>query len=223
LDEIAELSMALQGKLLRMAQDHEIIPVGSTKPIKINARIIAATNKDLETLVREGRFREDLFFRLNVICIEAPPLRHRRDDVTPLAYFFLEKFKKRFQKMDLILDKKVLASLQAYDWPGNVRELENLMQYLVAVSDGAGVKPESLPEKIRRVSVINGDNDNVFPEADFATAKKRYLDNFTRTYLISNLRRNEGNVSGTAKQINVCRSSLQRMIKRFGITKTDLA
>lgn len=223
LDEITELSMALQGKLLRIAQDHEIIPVGSTKPVKINARIIAATNKNLETLVREGRFREDLFFRLNVVCIEAPPLRDRRDDITPLAYFFLEKFKKRFQKMDLILDKKVLASLQVYEWPGNVRELENLMQYLVAVSDGAVVRLESVPEKIRKASMINGNNDNSFLEANFASAKKLCLDNFTRKYLVSYLRKNKGNVSGTAKQINVCRASLQRMIKRFAITKTDLA
>jgi len=222
LDEVAELSMALQGKLLRIAQDHEIIPVGSTKPVKINARIIAATNKDLDTLVREGRFREDLFFRLNVVCIEAPPLRDRRDDIPPLAYFFLEKFKKMFQKIDLTLDNKVISSLQAYNWPGNVRELENLMQYLVAVSDGIVVRLETVPEKIRKVSVINGDNDNFFLEANFASAKKICMDNFTRKHLVSYLRMNKGNVSGTAKQINICRPSLQRMIKRYAITKADL-
>jgi DNA-binding NtrC family response regulator len=223
LDEVAELSMALQGKLLRIAQDHEIIPVGSTKPIKIDARIIAATNKDLDNLVSEGRFREDLFFRLNVVCIEAPPLRDRRDDIPPLAYFFLEKFKKRFQKIDLTLDNKVISSLQAYNWPGNVRELENLMQYLVAVSDGIVVRLETVPEKIRKVSVINGDSDNSFLEANFACAKKMCLDNFTRKHIVSYLRMNKGNVSGAAKQINVRRSSLQRMIKRYAITKADLA
>ena len=222
LDEVAELSMALQGKLLRIAQDHEIIPVGSTKPVKINARIIAATNKNLDALVREGRFREDLFFRLNVVCIEVPPLRHRRDDIPPLAYFFLEKFKKRFQKGDLTLDGRVLTALQTYDWPGNVRELENLMQYLVAVSDGIVVRLETLPEKISKIAGIKGDNGHSFLEANFASAKKICLDNFTRNHLVSYLRSNKGNVSGTAKQINICRSSLQRMIKRYAITKAEL-
>ena len=141
LDEVGELSMALQGKLLRITQDHEIIPVGGTKPIKINARILAATNKDLEALVREGRFREDLFFRLNVVRIEVPPLRKRPEDIPLLAHFFLEKFKTRFQKMNLALDQQVLALIQSYEWPGNVRELENLMQHLVVVSDGAIIRP----------------------------------------------------------------------------------
>jgi transcriptional regulator of acetoin/glycerol metabolism len=97
------------------------------------------------------------------------------------------------------------------------------MQYLVAVSDGAVVRLESVPEKIRKASAINGNNDNSFLEANFASAKKLCLDNFTRKYLVSYLRKNKGNVSGTAKQINVCRASLQRMIKRFAITKTELA
>ena len=107
LDEVGELSPALQGKLLRMVQDHEIIPVGSTRPITIDARIIAATNKDLEALVREGRFREDLFFRLNVVRIDVPPLRDRPEDISLLAHFFLEKFKTRFRKLNCTLDPKV--------------------------------------------------------------------------------------------------------------------
>lgn len=222
LDEVGELSMALQGKLLRITQDHEIIPVGGTKPIKINARILAATNKDLEALVREGRFREDLFFRLNVVRIDVPPLRNRQEDIPLLAHFFLEKFKARFQKMNLALDQQVLTLIQSYEWPGNVRELENLMQLLVVVSDSAVIRPESLPEKIRSVTTIAGDKDNSFLETDFPSARKMVLNHFTRNYLINSLRNNKGNISATAKQINIRRSSLQRMIRRLDITKTAL-
>jgi DNA-binding NtrC family response regulator len=222
LDEVAELSMALQGKLLRITQDHEIIPVGGTKPITIDARILAATNRDLEALVREGRFREDLFFRLNVVRIEVPPLRERQEDVPLLAHFFLEKFKTRFQKMNLALDQQVLALIQSYEWPGNVRELENLMQHLVVVSDGAVIRPEYLPEKIRKGLAIEASQDKSFFETDFASARKRYLDHFTRNYLVQSLQNNKGNISTTAKQINIRRSSLQRMIRRLDIAKTDL-
>lgn len=222
LDEIAELPANLQGKLLRMTQDHEIVPVGSTKPIKIDARIIAATNKDLEALVREGRFREDLFFRLNVVGIKVPPLRDRREDIVFLAHFFLEKFKKKFGKIDLALGQEVLSSIRSYEWPGNVRELENLMQYLVAVSDANEVKAEFLPAKMRTVDACEAD-EALFPSgADFNSARKRFLDNFTRQYLVNAIRRNKGNISGAAKQINVRRSSLQRMIRRLRITNIEI-
>lgn len=221
LDEVSELSLALQGKLLRVAQDHEIIPVGSTKPVPINARIIAATNKDLEALVRKGRFREDLFFRLNVVRIDVPPLRDRPEDVPLLAHFFLEKSKTRFQKMNLTLDPQVLALIQSYGWPGNVRELENLMLHLVVVTDGAVIRPESLPEKMRGASAMGGIEDHSFLQTDFSKARKMFLDQFTRNYLVNSLRNNQGNISATAKQINLRRSSLQRMIRRFEITRAE--
>ncbi len=222
LDEVGELSMALQGKLLRISQDHEMIPVGGTKPIKINARILAATNKDLEGLVRAGLFREDLFFRLNVVRIDVPPLRNRQEDIPLLAHFFLEKFKTRFQKTNLTLDQQVLALIQSYEWPGNVRELENLMQHLVVVSEDAIISPESLPKKMQNVLAIELKKDQSFLETDFTSARKMYLDQFTRNYLVQGLRNNQGNISTTAKQINIPRSSLQRMIKRLAITKTEL-
>ncbi len=221
LDEVGELSLPLQSKLLRISQDHEIIPVGGTKPIKIDARIIAATNKDLEALVREGRFREDLFFRLNVVRIDVPPLRKRREDIPLLAHFFLEKFKTRFQKMNVALDQPVQAWMRGYDWPGNVRELENLMQHLVVVSEDAIIGQESLPEKIRKGLAPDEKPDPSFFDTDFASARKLTLDRFTRDYLETFLRNNKGNLSATAKQMNIHRSSLQRMIKRFDIVRTE--
>ncbi len=221
LDEVSELSLTLQGKLLRVAQDHEIIPVGGTKPIPVDARIIAATNKDLEGLVRAGRFREDLFFRLNVVRIDLPPLRGRPEDIPLLAHFFLEKSKTRFRKRQAALDPQVLALLQAYAWPGNVRELENLIQYLVVVADGDVIRPPALPEKIRRSADPAGDLRPASPATDFSVARKMYLDHFTRNYLINALRDRQGNISAAAKQINIRRSSLQRMIKRFGIAPAE--
>ncbi|MDA8307156.1 MAG: sigma-54 dependent transcriptional regulator [Deltaproteobacteria bacterium] len=221
LDEIAELPMPLQGKLLRMAQDYEIVPVGSTTPVKIDTRIIAATNRDLDELVREGRFREDLFFRLNVVRIDVPPLRKRQEDIVFLACFFLEKFKKKFAKTDLTLGQEVLASIQAYEWPGNVRELENLMQYLVVVSDGPVIKAESLPEKMIDIRGERTDDGALPPGGDFNSVRKRYLDSFTRQYLVNAMRQNKGNISSTARQINVPRSSLQRMIKRLCISDVE--
>lgn len=222
LDEVAELPTTLQGKLLRMTQDHEIIPVGSTKPIKIDARIIAATNKNLEELVGEGRFREDLFFRLNVVRINVPPLRDRREDIVFLAHHFLEKFKKKFHKIDLSLGQEALSSIQSYEWPGNVRELENLMQYLVAISEGKAIKAQSLPEKMSKEGACHTDVA-LSLEGDFNTARKRYLDDFTRQYLVNAIGQNRGNISGAARQMNVRRSSLQRMIKRLGITDAEMA
>jgi DNA-binding NtrC family response regulator len=157
-----------------------------------------------------------------VVRIEVPPLRERQEDVPLLAHFFLEKFKTRFQKMNLALDQQVLALIQSYEWPGNVRELENLMQHLVVVSDGAVIRPEYLPEKIRKGLAIEASQDKSFFETDFASARKRYLDHFTRNYLVQSLQNNKGNIPTTAKQINIRRSSLQRMIRRLDIAKTDL-
>ncbi|MDR3567313.1 MAG: sigma-54 dependent transcriptional regulator [Syntrophobacteraceae bacterium] len=221
LDEIAELPVPLQGKLLRMTQDHEIVPVGSTRPVKIDTRIIAATNRDLDELVRQGRFREDLFFRLNVVGIDVPPLRKRQEDIILLARFFLEKFKRKFQKLNLTPGPEVLTSIQSYEWPGNVRELENLMQYLVVVSEGPVINAESLPEKLVGIRGDRLDETVFSPEGDFNSVRKRYLDSFTRHYLASAIRQNEGNLSCTARQLKVRRSSLQRMIKRLGISDVE--
>jgi DNA-binding NtrC family response regulator len=217
LDEVGELSPALQGKLLRMVQDHEIIPVGGTRPLQVDARIIAATNKDLEGLVRSGRFREDLFFRLNVLRLDLPPLRQRPEDIALLAHYFLEKSRTRFGKPHCTLGPEVLASLQGHDWPGNVRELENLIQHLVVVSDDQVIRPRSLPEKLRTPGSGTASPDPTCAGADFPAARRTYLDHFTRCYLVDALRRNQGNVSATARQINLRRSSLQRMIKRYAI------
>jgi len=222
LDEISELSMALQGKLLRVTQEREIVPVGGTKPVKIDTRIIAATNKRLDQLVKEGKFREDLFFRINVVRIEIPPLRERKEDIVPLVRFFMEKFKRRYQKEDLQIDEDVFVTLQHYDWPGNVRELENVVQQMVITADGKRITVKDIPGKIKtpgRVQELPEETD-LF-KIGYTKAKKLYLDSFTRRFLVEALRYYRGNITQTAKGIKIQRPSLQRMMKRYNILKEE--
>ncbi len=146
LDEIGDMPHATQVKLLRALQEREIIPVGGTQPIKIDCRLVAATNADLEREVAEGRFRADLFYRLNVIPIKLPPLRHRRDDIPLLVDHFL---KRQTATPAKTVSKDAMEVLMKYDWPGNVRELENVMERALVLDETGVVEPEDLPEKIR--------------------------------------------------------------------------
>jgi DNA-binding NtrC family response regulator len=147
LDEIGDMPHATQVKLLRALQEREIIPVGGTQPIKIDCRLVAATNADLEREVAEGRFRADLFYRLNVIPIKLPPLRHRRDDIPLLVDHFLKRQPSGPQQK--MVSKDALEVLMKYDWPGNVRELENVIERALVLDESGIVEPEDLPEKIR--------------------------------------------------------------------------
>lgn len=149
LDEVGELSPALQAKLLRVLQQGEYLPVGSTRPQQANVRFIAATNKNLEEEVLEGRFREDLFYRLNVICLELPPLRQRTEDIEPLIDHFLDKMAARLGQPRKQVSPELLKVLTSYDWPGNVRELENIIERCVVLSQREMLDPELLPAKLR--------------------------------------------------------------------------
>ncbi|MBM3285872.1 MAG: sigma-54-dependent Fis family transcriptional regulator [Candidatus Eisenbacteria bacterium] len=148
LDEVGEMAPATQVKLLRALQEREIIPVGGTKPIKINVRLIAATNADLEREVNEGRFRTDLFYRLNVIPLRLPPLRQRRDDIPLLAEHFLSRF--AGGEGAKTVEPEALEALGRYDWPGNVRELENVVERAVILNEGGAIRLQDLPEKVVR-------------------------------------------------------------------------
>jgi DNA-binding NtrC family response regulator len=148
LDEMSEVSPGLQVKLLRAVQEREVIPVGGRDPLKFDVRLLAATNKDLEEAVKKGAFREDLFYRLNVITIHLPPLRQRKEDIPLLANYFLQKYAQRFGKPLTKVSKEALRVVVNYDWPGNVRELENAIERAVALSEGDTVETTDLPEKI---------------------------------------------------------------------------
>ena len=159
LDEISEVSQALQVKLLRAIQEREVIPVGGREPLKFDVRLIAATNKKLEDEVNRGAFREDLFYRINVISVPLPPLRERKEDIPLLVNFFLLKYAQRLGRPSVKMSREAMQVLVNYDWPGNVRELENMIERAVALCEGDLIEVTDLPEKLTQVKVAIRDLD----------------------------------------------------------------
>lgn len=159
LDELSEVSHGLQVKLLRAIQEREVMPVGGREPLKFDVRLIAATNKNLEDEVRKGTFREDLFYRINVITIPLPPLRNRKEDVPLLVNHFLQKYAQRLGKPSMKISREAMQVLVNYDWPGNVRELENMIERAVALSEEDIIETTDLPEKLTQVKIAIRDLD----------------------------------------------------------------
>ncbi len=203
LDEISEIPLEIQTKLLRAIQEREMKPVGSAKTVKFEARIIAATQRDLEAEVKKGRFREDLFYRLNVIPITIPPLRYRKDDIPALVRDFTRTFNAG-KKTPRTVSDKALAALIVYDWPGNVRELENCIEQVVALSTSLAIDVEDLPVRITRkeVSVTS------VPEA-------KSLRELEREAIIAALRETNGNRRQAARLLGIAESTLYLKLKEM--------
>ena len=210
LDEIADLRLDLQAKLLRAIQEGEIERVGGNKPIKTEFRLIAATNMDLEKAVKDGRFREDLFYRINVIPIKLPPLRDRPEDITQLAEFFLRRYNARFRKNILSVTDSTLAMLKKYWWPGNIRELENLIERLVAVGDKDYISEEDLPLEFHfaQLEPQGTRGDNLFEEA---------TNTFERNFILRSLEKCGWNVTGTAEYLGVPLSTLKYKMDKLDV------
>ena len=210
LDEIGDLRLDLQSKLLRAIQEGEIERVGGSKPIKTEFRLIAATNVDLEKAVKEGKFREDLYYRINVIPIKLPPLRERADDVPQLAEFFLKRYNARFRKRLQGITEKTVGMLKKYYWPGNIRELENLIERLVAVSDKEFISEEDLPLEFHfaQLEPRKGGSDSLFEEA---TAT------FERNFILRALEKNAWNVTGTSEYLGVPLSTLKYKMDKLEV------
>jgi DNA-binding NtrC family response regulator len=210
LDEIADLRLDLQAKLLRAIQEGEIERVGGNKPIKTEFRLIAATNVDLEKAVKDGRFREDLFYRINVIPIKLPPLRDRSEDITQLAEFFLRRYNARFRKNILGVTDSTLAMLKKYWWPGNIRELENLIERLVAVGDKDYISEEDLPLEFHfaQLEPQGRRGDNLFEEA---------TNTFERNFILRALEKCGWNVTGTAEYLGVPLSTLKYKMDKLEV------
>jgi len=206
LDEIGDMSQSMQKKLLRTLQEGEVVPVGSTQITKVDVRIIAATNKDLSQLMKEGRFREDLFHRINVINIKIPPLRERREDVLPLALNFLKKFCDKEDKPHLVLDAAAEEFLAGYPWPGNVRELENAVERAVIRSRGNLLRTEDFQlamEEKDLPCVVDG------------TEQGMTLEEVEKAYILSVLEKNNGNKKLTAEQLGIGYNTLWRKLKKY--------
>ncbi|MEO6050806.1 MAG: sigma-54 dependent transcriptional regulator [Pyrinomonadaceae bacterium] len=204
LDEIGDMPLSLQVKLLRALQEHEVTPVGASIPVSFDARIIAATNKDIETEVTEGRFREDLFYRLNVVEIEVPPLRLRRDDIPLLVKHLVLKTARDQNTDEKAVTKDALAAMENYSWPGNVRELENVIERAVILSEGE-IDTASLPSKIQLTT--RGTSDS----ADTKTT----LEEVERRYVMEVLESVGDDKIGAANILGIDLSTLYRKLKRY--------
>jgi DNA-binding NtrC family response regulator len=210
LDEIGDLRLDLQAKLLRAIQEGEIERVGGTKLIKTEFRLIAATNIDLDKAVKDGRFREDLYYRINVIPIKVPPLRDRTEDVPQLAEFFLRRYNVRFRKKIQGITDSTMTMLKKYWWPGNIRELENLIERLVAVSDKEYISEEDLPLEFHfaQLEPLGSQSESLFEEATNA---------FERNFILRALEKCGWNVTGTAEYLGVPLSTLKYKMDKLDV------
>jgi len=210
LDEIGDMSLKTQAKVLRALEEQVVERVGGREPIKVDVRVIAASNRDLPAFIAQGGFREDLFYRLNVIPIEVPPLRHRRDDIPALIEHFIAVFSAENGKRLKTMSPEGLAYFLAYDWPGNVRELRNMVERLVIMTTGDVIGPDALPAPLRPKEAVAG--------VEAQRSLKDARDGFERAYILAELRANDWNMTRTAERLGIERSHLYRKIKTYGIT-----
>ncbi len=215
LDEIGDMSLAMQAKLLRVLEEKEIRAVGSDKPKKVDVRVIAATHKDLEKAVKEGTFREDLFYRLNVIPIYLPELRERVEDIPLLVEYFLKKYNEEAKK-NVRISKEALACMMKYSWPGNVRELENLIERLVVLSTGDEIRVEDLPEHIRVCKA-----ETIVEE--LTLGDKITLEELEKRYILKVLRETGWHKSNAAKILGIDRRTLYRKIEEYKLEEPENA
>lgn len=216
LDEIGDISPNMQAKLLRVLQEHELRRVGSTKWTKVDVRVVAATNKNLDEMVKKGLFREDLYYRLKVISIYLPPIRDRREDIPSLAHSFLRRFSRDTGKIVSSISDKAMDLLCDYSWPGNIRELENVIERAVVLSNQSIISEDDLPSEIKEKEVPRS-----LPEAcrnkQFLFPDTPNLEEVKKRYVLHVLASTHDNISWAAKILDIDRRSLYRMLERFKV------
>ena len=208
LDEIGDMSAELQTKLLRFLQEREFDRVGGRDPIRVNVRIVAATNRDLEAAVKENRFREDLYHRLNVIPIILPPLRERKADIAPLAEYFLRRYAAESKKQFTEVTEDALAKLSAFHWPGNVRELANVIERAVVLSGGSTLTVNDLPSRIVAAALVDQNDNRTYRAA---------MESMRRALVAQALSQTDGNRAAAAKALGLHEKYFLRLIKTLGI------
>jgi len=222
LDEVAELKPEMQVRLLRVLQERKFMPVGSNREVKTDARIIAATNRNLEKMIEEGTFREDLFYRLNVMPIFLPPLRERTDDIGELSQYFMKRFTRGHNRQITTINEDAMHVLKQYRWPGNIRELENVIERAFIVENSDRITLSSLPE-----NVINKAKENMAPIQSAQISAQGVLDydafkeQAEKEFIVSALRANKGRINKTVAEANIPKNTLLRKIKRYEINVDD--
>jgi two-component system response regulator HydG len=210
LDEIGDMAVEMQAKLLRALQEKKVRPVGGNDEISFDARIIAATNRELEEDIEEGRFREDLYYRINVVHLPVPPLRGRGNDILLLAQHFIQRAAKRTGRNVQGLNSSAAQKLMSYDWPGNVRELENCIERAVTLTQFQQLTPDDLPEKVRRYEPTTTEPDDVLGEL-------LSVEELERRHIIRVLNAVDGNKTRASKILGFDRRTLYRKLERYGI------
>jgi two-component system response regulator HydG len=210
MDEIGDMPGAMQAKLLRVLENGEVVRVGSNEPIKVDVRLISATNRDLDEMVKEKQFREDLFFRIKGVTILLPPLRERREDIPLLSYYFLKQSSERYGKPAVSMKPQTQQLLVGYSWPGNVRQLKNVIENMVVLSPDGPLGPEHLPTEIRPggTHAPTGDMNNLVG-ISMAQAERELIRN--------TLKMTNGNREQTAKILGIGERTLYRKIKEYGM------
>lgn len=233
LDEIGELKTDMQVKLLRAIQDKAFTPVGSVREVKTNVRIIAATNRNLEKMIQEGKFREDLFYRLNVMPIFMPPLRERLDDLDKLTDYFIKKFNKKQNRTFESIEPGTLALLKKYKWPGNIRELENFVERAFIVESGSRITNASLTEGMKSLlpagtSIPSSSSpmlpmgvapEDAFKPLDFDIFKEE----MEKEFIVKALKQNKGRINQTVANANIPKNTLLRKMRKYGINVKDIS
>jgi len=216
LDEIGGISPNLQARLLRVLQEHEVRRVGGKDWVPVDVRVVAATNYNLAEAVKHGEFRQDLYYRINVVAIHLPPLRERADDIPLLAEHFLRYYSVENGKSISAISEKAMVLLCSYAWPGNIRELENTIEQAVALSNQAVLTPEDLPHDVREQGATRFSPTGL-EDGQFLFSDTPSLEEVKRRYVLQVLRQTQGNVSATARILNVDRRSLYRMLARYKV------
>ena len=221
LDEIGDVNQNFQSKLLRVIQEREFTPVGGVKPKKVDIRFIVATNKDIEKLVEQKQFREDLFYRLNVVSFTVPPLREKKDDIPLLAYHFLRKYAKEMKKKNIkSISVDAMNMLNDYSWPGNVRQLENVIERAIVMSETDTITTEHLPFAVR-AEMAHPDTPIPKTSKDLKETKKKVresaVESIEKSFILDALTRNDWNITRSAKDVGMQRPNFQALMRKYNI------
>ncbi|MFH1729512.1 MAG: sigma 54-interacting transcriptional regulator [Pseudomonadota bacterium] len=225
LDEIGELNLDLQPKLLRALEQRTVKRVGGDRHTKVDVRVICATNRNLETEVKENRFREDLYFRLSVVSIRIPQLKERREDIALLAEHFVSRHNAKLdedQPKIAGIEPDALSILMNYNWPGNVRELKNAIERAITFCSSDRISVTDLPDNIRFKVSVEGPHVQIDESLPFKEAKDKWVESFEKEYLVNLLKRNNLNISKAAKEAHIDRKSIQRLLKKYNLNAKDL-